>query len=145
MVSGLAAQATFPRPLRPIRLPISASVRRSGSDRHSRAGRHPRRIRFSAARYSCWRSSSWFTSPVTYQTYVFIPPIEGGGDTYPQSINEAGVVAGSWSENDGLGPFRGFVRDARRGARRACRPASTTKERSWAWAFCGHRGERLLY
>src|SRR5215471_18743734 len=66
MVSGLAAQATFSRALRPSRLPISASVRRSGSDRRSRAGKCPRRTRFSAARYSFWRSSSWFTSPVTY-------------------------------------------------------------------------------
>src|SRR5215467_8728396 len=66
MVSGLAAQATFSRVLRPSRLPISASVRRSGSDRRSLAGRWARRTRFSAARYSFWRSNSWFTSPVTY-------------------------------------------------------------------------------
>jgi hypothetical protein len=52
MVSGLAAQATFARALRPSRVPISAGVHRSGSDRRSRAGRCARRIRFSAARYS---------------------------------------------------------------------------------------------
>src|SRR6187431_2403033 len=66
MVSGLATQATFFKAWRPSRLPISASVHRSGSDRRSRAGRCARTIRFSAARYSFWRSSSWFTSPVTY-------------------------------------------------------------------------------
>src|SRR6516162_6034431 len=68
IVSGLATQATFSRALRPTRLPISASVRRSGSDRRSRAGRWARRIRFSAAKYSFWRSNSWFTSPVTYDS-----------------------------------------------------------------------------
>src|SRR5215472_19162299 len=66
IVSGLATQATFPRALRPTRLPISARVRRSGSDRRSRAGRWARRTRFSAVRYSFWRSNSWFTCPVTY-------------------------------------------------------------------------------
>src|SRR5215831_5665288 len=66
MVSGLAAPATFSRALRPSRLPISASVHRSGSDRRSRGGKCARRTRFSAAKYSFWRSSSWFTSPVTY-------------------------------------------------------------------------------
>jgi hypothetical protein len=57
---------TFSRALRPSRLPISASVQRSGSDRRSRAGRCARRIRFSAARYSFCSSSSWLTNPVTY-------------------------------------------------------------------------------
>src|SRR5262249_41916920 len=32
----------------------------------SRAGKCARRTRFSAAKYSFWSSSSWFTSPVTY-------------------------------------------------------------------------------
>src|SRR5262249_30153076 len=41
-------QATCPRALRPSRLPISASVDLSGSDRLKRVGRCLRKIRFSA-------------------------------------------------------------------------------------------------
>jgi hypothetical protein len=44
MVSGLATQATYFSAVRPSRLPISASVDRSGSDSRSRAGRRARRI-----------------------------------------------------------------------------------------------------
>src|SRR5262252_3208660 len=66
IVSGLATQATFSRALRPTRFPISASVRRSGSDRRICAGKWSRKIRFSAAKYSFWRGNSWFTCPVTY-------------------------------------------------------------------------------
>src|SRR5262249_45571763 len=66
IVFGLATQATLSRALRPTRSPISARVRRSGTDRRNRAGRCARRIRFSAARYSFYSSSSWFTSRVTY-------------------------------------------------------------------------------
>jgi len=47
--SGLATQATCSRPLRPSRLPISASVHLSGSDKHNRVGRCARRMRFFAA------------------------------------------------------------------------------------------------
>ncbi len=36
-----------------------------GSESRRRAGRCVRRIRFSAARYSHWRSRRWFTSPVS--------------------------------------------------------------------------------
>ena len=46
------------------------------------------------------------------QTYVeFIAQSVGSEYTYPYSINEAGVIAGTSSINDGLGPLSGFVRD----------------------------------
>ena len=53
-----AAVGQFSRALklRPSRLPISARVERSGSERQSRGGRCERRMRFSAIRYSFWRS-----------------------------------------------------------------------------------------
>ena len=49
-----------------MRLAISASVDRSGSDSRNRPETCERRIRFSAARYSHWRSRRWFTRPVMY-------------------------------------------------------------------------------
>jgi hypothetical protein len=67
MVSGLAIQVTCWSAARPSRLPISARVDRSGSERRIRVGRCARRIRFSAARYSFWSSSLWFTRPVSGQ------------------------------------------------------------------------------
>src|SRR5579864_7382682 len=66
MVAGLATRATSAKALRPSRLPISASVDLSGLDKRSRGGRCARRIRFSAVKYSFWRSNSWLTRPVTY-------------------------------------------------------------------------------
>ena len=74
MVSGLATEATWARALRPSRLPISAKVDFSGSDKRNRAGRCARRIRFSAAKYSFWRSSSLVdqTGHVGEQTYPFV-------------------------------------------------------------------------
>src|SRR5262252_8112418 len=66
MVSGLATHATWARAFRPSRLPISAKVDLSGSDKRNRAGKCARKTRFSAAKYSFCRSSSWFTRPVTY-------------------------------------------------------------------------------
>jgi len=38
----------------------------SSSERRSRLGRWARSLRFSVAKYSFWRSSGWFTMPVTY-------------------------------------------------------------------------------
>src|SRR6516225_10810928 len=65
-----------------------------------------------AARLTCsWIGTLILTSGAFCQTYVGISPVPGY-DTYPYSINEAGVVAGSYSNQDGIGPFRGFVRDA---------------------------------
>src|SRR6516162_2185723 len=66
MVSGLATHATWARAFRPSRLPISAKVDLSGSDKRNRAGRCARNTRFSAAKYSFWTSSSWLMRPVTY-------------------------------------------------------------------------------
>jgi hypothetical protein len=53
----------FARALRPSRFPISAKVDLSGSDKRNRAGKCVRRIRFSAAKYSFWRSSPWLSRP----------------------------------------------------------------------------------
>jgi hypothetical protein len=46
--AGLATQATCASALRPSRLPISASLDLSGSDRRKRAGKCARRVLFSA-------------------------------------------------------------------------------------------------
>jgi hypothetical protein len=48
MVSGLATHATWARAFRPSRLPISAKVDFSGSDKRNRAGKCARKTRFSA-------------------------------------------------------------------------------------------------
>src|SRR5215472_15794442 len=61
------------------------------------------------------------------QTYVGISAIPGY-DTYPYSINAAGVVAGSTSINDGLGPFTGFVRDAAGTITTFAAPSSTSTD-----------------
>jgi hypothetical protein len=58
--------------------PISARVARSGSLNPNLDGSFALRIRFSAARYSFCRSSSWFTDPVTYASsrnhFLFLMP-----------------------------------------------------------------------
>src|SRR5215469_8137362 len=66
MVSGLATHATWARAFRPSCLPISAKVDLSESDKRNRAGKCARKTRFSAAKYSFCRNSSWFTRRVTY-------------------------------------------------------------------------------
>jgi hypothetical protein len=91
MVSGLATQATCCSALRPSRLPISASVDLSGSDRRNRVGRCARRMRFSAARYSFCSSNCWFTSPVTYassRAQFYCPSCHC---LWSQSLRTAGV------------------------------------------------------
>ena len=64
------------------------------------------------------------------QTYVpvQIPPPGSPVDTYPYSINEAGVVAGVFSINDQLGPFTGFVRDAAGTITTFTAPSSTSTD-----------------
>ncbi len=57
-VSGRATEATFSRPFRPTRLPISPRLERSSLVSRSRFGRCALRIRFSAARHSTGSSNS---------------------------------------------------------------------------------------
>src|SRR5262249_23794455 len=62
---GLAMRATGCSPLRPKRLPISASVARSPLDSRQPDCRRAFKMRFSAARYSFCSRSCWSTNPVT--------------------------------------------------------------------------------
>jgi YD repeat-containing protein len=67
-----------------------------------------------ATRLICsWIGTFGLAAGAFGQTYVeIIASFAGSSYTFPYSINEAGVIAGSWSLNDGLGPVSGFERDA---------------------------------
>ena len=83
-----------------------------------------------AARFICsWIGAFGLAAGAFCQNYVGIYPAPGGPyDTYPYCINEAGVIAGSYSTQDGIGPFRGFVRDAAGTITTFAAPSSTSTD-----------------